>query len=333
MAYVINKIKAGSTTYNIASTAYATCDTTASTVAKVAYISGTSASSGVTLTQGLTIHVKFTYTNTAANPTLSVNGTTAKAIKCCGTTAAGTTTDTSWFAGETVTLTYDGTYWQLNRNIINLNSLLTYLSTLEQTARDLGILDNSGGGSGGNYNPTDTGYWAAVGPQDLVTGDIVVITAETTSGIYLLTTLTQSTSIKGLLVNPPEDGILGYEFDFQIDESTGIEEVRFIVEWGDDGLIYFLVYPGTDGKYLYNNGGSTNQAGFTYAKDEAGWAITSRGDDYSVFISNPVNNRYLACYPGSSVLWRAYAESSAYVQNNPITIYKWVGTPDNPDPQ
>lgn len=114
MASVINKIKVGSTNYNIASTAYATCATAAATVAKVAYIEGAEATSGFTLLTGTTIHVKFTNSNTAANPTLNVNGTGAKAIMKYGTTAIGTTVYTSWQAGAVVSLTYDGTNWLLN---------------------------------------------------------------------------------------------------------------------------------------------------------------------------------------------------------------------------
>ena len=114
MASVINKIKVGDTNYNIASTAYATCATAAATVAKVAYVEGVEATSGFTLLTGTTIHVKFTNTNTAANPTLNVNGTGAKAIMRYGTTAVSTSVYTSWQAGAIVSLTYDGTNWLLN---------------------------------------------------------------------------------------------------------------------------------------------------------------------------------------------------------------------------
>lgn len=90
---VINKINTGSAEYNIASTAYCTCATAAATVAKVAYVQGddASATTGFTLVQGVTVHVKFTYSNTATNPTLSINGSTAKPIMRYGTTAVGKT--------------------------------------------------------------------------------------------------------------------------------------------------------------------------------------------------------------------------------------------------
>lgn len=323
MAYVINKIKAGSTTYNIASTAYATCTTAASTAAKVAYISGTSATSGVTLTTGLTIHVKFTDTNTAANPTLSVNGTTAKAIKCYGTTAAGTTTDTSWFAGETVTLTYDGSYWQLNRNIINLSSLVTYLSTLEQTARALGILDSSGSGStpgGGGSSPgggstTFSGGWIAISDlSELQEGDIIVITASVADVIYALSNSGGTSSQQVVQLESPVDGVLSGNFDIYTDV-----EIRLIVHFDENGNIYFELYNG-GGQYLYNSSSTT----LTWTSDSEAatrWVLTM--SDGIVLINVFNTTRYLAC---NGSIWKAYNETSSYIQQNSITIYKWVET-------
>lgn len=109
MASVINKINTGSTEYAIASTAYATSSTAASTAAKVAYILGTSATSGFTLTTGVTVYVKFTNTNTAANPTLNINSCGAKAMKRNG--AAITSGELQ--ANCVYAFLYDGTYWQL----------------------------------------------------------------------------------------------------------------------------------------------------------------------------------------------------------------------------
>lgn len=107
----IGKITAGGSTHLIASTAYGTCNTAAGTVAKVATIQDSQA---FTLYAGVTVHIKMTNTNTAANPTLNVNSTGAKPIMCYGTTAAGTNANTSWFAGALVAFTYDGTNWMIN---------------------------------------------------------------------------------------------------------------------------------------------------------------------------------------------------------------------------
>lgn len=95
MANVIGKVNLNSLNYNIASTAYATCGTAAATAAKVAYIDGAEATDGFTVVTGITVHVRFANTNTAANPTLSVNGSPATAIMKYGTTKVGNTEATS----------------------------------------------------------------------------------------------------------------------------------------------------------------------------------------------------------------------------------------------
>lgn len=110
MAYVAGvKNGSGGTEMPVGSSLYGTCATAAATAAKV-----------VTMAQfdklktGVTIHVKFTYSNTVASPTLNVNSTGAKAIMRFGTTAPSTADRTSWHAGAVVSFTYDGTYWQMN---------------------------------------------------------------------------------------------------------------------------------------------------------------------------------------------------------------------------
>lgn len=131
----IGKIKdGGGNTHLVASTAYATCDTAAATVAKVATIQDSQA---FTLMTGVTIHVKFTNSNTAANPTLNVNSTGAKAIKMYGTTAVGTATTTSWFAGEIVSFTYDGTNWLLNDYKHGNSNWTTHLYAGDGTAANV----------------------------------------------------------------------------------------------------------------------------------------------------------------------------------------------------
>lgn len=92
----------------IAASAYGICETPAATVAKVVDMSG------FVLTEGVSIHVKFTYTNTVANPTLNVNGTGAKPITIYGTTSVGDDEYTSWKAGSIISFTYDNTSWVMN---------------------------------------------------------------------------------------------------------------------------------------------------------------------------------------------------------------------------
>ena len=82
---------------------YGTCSTAAGTAAKTVSIPG------ITLKTGVEITVRFSATNTAANPTLNLNSTGAKAIRYRNTAiSAGYLA-----ANRTYRFVYDGTYWQL----------------------------------------------------------------------------------------------------------------------------------------------------------------------------------------------------------------------------
>lgn len=86
---------------------YGVCSTGAATADKtVTLTTGT-----FSLETGALVHVKFTNSNTVANPTLNINSTGAKPIMRYGTTTASTNTNTSWYAGEVVPFVYDGTNW------------------------------------------------------------------------------------------------------------------------------------------------------------------------------------------------------------------------------
>ena len=94
-------------------TDYGECSTAAATAAKVVTVT----SNSFNLYSGVTVRIKFDYTNTASAPTLNVNNTGAKNIVKWGTTAVGTSTSTSWTAGSIVSFTYDGTSWVMNDHI------------------------------------------------------------------------------------------------------------------------------------------------------------------------------------------------------------------------
>lgn len=82
---------------------YATCDTAAGTVAKVASL----AAGTLSLKAGATVAVKFTYANTVSSPTLNIAGTGTKAMYIQGVR------DVYWTDGATVTFTYDGINWRV----------------------------------------------------------------------------------------------------------------------------------------------------------------------------------------------------------------------------
>lgn len=83
--------------------AYGTCTTAAATVAK------TVSAANFRLFKGATISVKFSYANTAANPTMNVNGTGAKRI-----VDRYTNSEVTWNAGDVLSFVYSGTYWYIS---------------------------------------------------------------------------------------------------------------------------------------------------------------------------------------------------------------------------
>ena len=102
------------TSYAIASTAYGVCDTAATEAIKNVDMIG------FVLKQGVTVHIKFTYSNTASNPKLKFNSEAdenAKNIMLYGSQVNGSDQNTSgWHAGAILTLTYDGTNWIRNQS-------------------------------------------------------------------------------------------------------------------------------------------------------------------------------------------------------------------------
>ena len=112
----------GATTNN-----FGTCSTAAATAAKtVALTAGT-----FTLEAGARVLVKFTVTNTAANPTLNVGGTGAKAIQYRGAAI----TAGYLAANRTYAFVYDGTNYQLvgDINTDTNNATAQNISTADDT--------------------------------------------------------------------------------------------------------------------------------------------------------------------------------------------------------
>lgn len=137
MSYA-GQVEVGSgVTSPVASTLYGICNTAAATAAKVVTLPDYDE-----LVVGTTVHVKFTYSNTAASPTLQVGSTAAKPIYQYGTTAAGTTEATSWKANSVVSFTYDGTAWRMNDSGANA-AMIAYTDSkvaTEATARENSIV-------------------------------------------------------------------------------------------------------------------------------------------------------------------------------------------------
>ena len=105
----LGQIEDGTNTYAIASTLYGVCNTNSNDSNKIV-----SCENFTELINGVTIKVKFTYNNTANNPTINVNNTGKKALYRYGTTAPGTKDSEAWYAGSVLSITYDGSAWVIN---------------------------------------------------------------------------------------------------------------------------------------------------------------------------------------------------------------------------
>ena len=148
--------------YENDATFYATSSSSSATAAKVATIqSGGSFS----LEVGATVSVTFSNANSAASPTLNVDGTGAKPIRTNGTPYA------YWAAEASVLFVYDGTYWQVA-------STPVYASTVtvgNPAAQNLYI---DGQGIATRNGTTE---YSTFGPDDIHLG----LNASTDANIYL----------------------------------------------------------------------------------------------------------------------------------------------------
>lgn len=121
---------------------YGTSSTSASTAAKSV------SCSNYTLTSGERIAVKFTYANTASNPTLNVNNKGAKSIYWNGSPLPSSQ---YWSAGAVIEFLYDGSYYHMlgavkDKDITNLSTRVQEIEGFfEEGAKlNLSIKSNQG---------------------------------------------------------------------------------------------------------------------------------------------------------------------------------------------
>lgn len=119
-------------------THFGTCSTAAATVAKTVAITG------FTLATGARALIKFTVTNTAASPTLNINGTGAKAIQYRGAAiSAGYLA-----ANRTYEFVYDGTNYQLVGDLnTDGDTKVTQTNSTAATAYPILLKNGTGTGS------------------------------------------------------------------------------------------------------------------------------------------------------------------------------------------
>lgn len=143
---------------------YGVCSTLSATQAKTVILS----TSGFSLVTGATVHVEFTYTNTVASPTLNVNSTGAKFIMTNGVTYA------YWTAGQTVTFTYDGSYWQVASAPVYANTVTVGNAASQNVYIDSDSVDIR---SGSTVNSTFTGSTIELGKNS--TNSVIKMSGDT----------------------------------------------------------------------------------------------------------------------------------------------------------
>lgn len=138
---IISHIKVNNAENPIASNnmLYGVCSTAAATAAKTVTISD----SKFTLQTGATIVVKFTITNTAANPTLNADGTGAKAIYYNGAAI----TAGYLKANKVYEFIYNGTQWDLIGDIDTTYTFNGAVSTIKDSnlTASRALVSNSSG--------------------------------------------------------------------------------------------------------------------------------------------------------------------------------------------
>lgn len=234
---------------NIGSSAYGECSTAAATAAKTVDMTGFT-----TLIKGATIHVKFTNSNTVANPTLNVNNTGAKHIKRYGTTAPSTAASNSWNGGSVISFTYDGTYWQMN----------DWMNTDANTTL-----------SGIAYSDTVAGTAAKVAKMPgfaLSTGQRIILYLATTSSVANATLNVNSTGAKPVKISSTATTASNFTAGYYICNYDGTNWNVSKVYWTDTTYTAGTDLALTNGAFKVNTSGT---ASGTYAFVEGGKTLAT----------------------------------------------------------
>lgn len=135
---------------------FAVCSTAAATAAKTATISG------FKLFTGAVAYIKFSVKNTAANPTLNISGTGAKAIQYQGAAI-------SWAylkANHTYAFVYDGSVYQVIGDINTNTTYSAFKGATATAAGKIGLVPAPAAGYNNRFLRGD-GAWAEAGGMDL----------------------------------------------------------------------------------------------------------------------------------------------------------------------
>lgn len=135
---------------------YAVCSTAAGTAAKTVTISG------FRLFTGSVAYIKFAVKNTAANPTLNISSTGAKAIQYQGAAISSSYLN----ANRTYAFVYDGSVYQLIGDINTDTKYSVFTGATTSAAGKTGLVPAPAAGYSSRFLRGD-GTWAAAGGMDL----------------------------------------------------------------------------------------------------------------------------------------------------------------------
>ena len=227
---------------------FGTCSTGASTAAKtVSITTGT-----FSLEAGATVFVKFSNSNTAGAPTLNVNSTGAKSIKQYSTTAPGTTTNTSWQAGEVLCLVYDGSYWQIVDRVYTSLAATSGGTDVSLVTTGEKYLWNTKAGS--DVNVTQTAVTSSSSSQYRLLLSHSASDNEETEGVYKHTNLIYQPSIGCLFLKDYDisRGSLNQILPNQINIATTGGGVNMTSDDGGSVTVGKNYYPSSEGGNTYS---------------------------------------------------------------------------------
>lgn len=222
----INPIELKTSKTNIA---YATCDTAAGTVAKVATIQN---NTSWVLEKGSIITVLFTNTNSATNPTLNVNGTGAKEIRYQGS-AIDSSSEKKYggYKNTPITYVYDGTYYRFAGYGMDADTN-TYLRVYRQTIEDGSTYDGDFPLLVSRTRATAIGTVDSDGTYTGVYG----IISNTEEDMPTVNPHTGKVKIKALEING-DTPVMKAVYDAKIsniEDSIAAKTLVQIITWGDD---------------------------------------------------------------------------------------------------
>ena len=287
-------------------THFGTCSTAAGTAAK------TVSCTGFTLATGAIITVKFTVTNTAASPTLNVNGTGAKSIRYRGSAiSAGYLA-----ANRTYTFVYDGTNYELIGDIdTNTNTTystgtsttagLTKLYTATGTATDgtmtqKAITDALSGKASSSHTHNYAGSSSAGGAANSVKTSLVIkLNGGSTEGTNMFTF--NGATAKSVNITASSIGAAASSHTHTGTSITGLTANRALIS-NSSGQIAVSAVTSTELGYLDGvtssiqtqlNGKAASNHTHSYAgSSSAGGAATSANKVNSIALTNQDLNDY-----------------------------------------